>query len=111
MLQMAASVPGVTFEACIYPLHPHMREVQEQVLVKLAPTYSEIHDCRANYCRATAPQHEGGAEAGWSNPSQLLPSHCITGCKVCPILADLAEILDSALPQLLCPMSPVAMLP
>ncbi|CAE8664653.1 unnamed protein product [Polarella glacialis] len=57
---MAASMPGVTFEACIYPLHPYMREVQEQVMVRFAPTCSEIHYCRSNYCRVIAPQHEGG---------------------------------------------------
>jgi len=61
----------------------------------------------------------GHAEAGYGqnrsnllrNPSELLPSHCITGCRVCPILTGMAEILDRALPQLLCPMSLVAMLP
>ncbi|CAE8608317.1 unnamed protein product [Polarella glacialis] len=42
MLQMAASMPGVAFEACIYPLHPHIREVQGQVMAKLAPTWSGL---------------------------------------------------------------------
>ncbi|CAE8583174.1 unnamed protein product, partial [Polarella glacialis] len=36
-LQMAASMPGITFEACIYPLHPYMREVQEQILDSALP--------------------------------------------------------------------------